>query len=131
MQDGGNFLAPEAEAAMLFEGGHVGENYVLVFEEGAAPLDGFNDAGTCFMDEFSDVIEDGLREGLGPGDVNVNTGVEGGGWAHVPLLEDSEILENSVTAFAEFAHVKVELGVACYAYWKLIPRSQATWRASQ
>jgi hypothetical protein len=45
------------------------------------------------------VRQDRLREGFGFGDVDVNSGIEAFGWAHVPLLK---YLEISVTAFERF-----------------------------
>ena len=85
-QDGRDFFAPEAEATVLFKGGHVAEDDALVFEEGTAPLDGFNDAGTSLVDQFPQVIEERLCEGTGLGNVDVDSGIEGVGWAHVSLL---------------------------------------------
>jgi hypothetical protein len=84
---------------MLLESGHVGEDYAFVFEEGAAPLHGFDNGGTGLVDQFADVRQDGLREGFGFGDVDVNSGIEALGWAQVPLLK---YLENSVTGIDGF-----------------------------
>lgn len=97
-QDGGDFFSPEAEGTVLLKGGHVTEDDALVFEEGAAPLDGLDYAGAGFVDQLTDVIEDGLREWSGPGDVGVDAGIEGVGWAHVSLLKG---MGNSVVAFLE------------------------------
>jgi hypothetical protein len=51
------------------------------------------------VDQFADVRQDGLREGFGFGDVDVNSGIEALGWAQVPLLK---YLENSVTGIDGF-----------------------------
>ena len=75
-EDGADLFAPEAEAAVLFEGGHVAEDRAFVFEEGAAPFDGFFDVGAGLVDEFAKVLEDRLREGLRLVDVGVDFGVE-------------------------------------------------------
>ena len=114
-QDGGDFFAPESEAAMLLECGHVGEDDALVFEEGPAPFDGFDDARTGLVYQFTDVIQDRLCEGFGLGDVGVDlaiegaAGIEGAGWAHDSLLK---VLLNSVTAFGARSEGVLQLGRA-------------------
>ena len=73
---GADLFAPEAEAAVFFEGGHVAEDGAFVFEEGAAPFDGLFDVGAGLVDELAEVLEDWLREGLCLVDVGVDFGVE-------------------------------------------------------
>ena len=75
-EDGADFFSPEAEAAVFFKRGQVAEDHAFVLEEGAAPLDGFCDAGAGFVDQFADVVEDGLGEGFGFVNVGVDAGVE-------------------------------------------------------
>lgn len=74
-EDRGHLLAPEAQAAVLFEGGHVGEDAASVFEEAVRPLDGFGDLGDGLVEEMAEVNEDGLGEGLGFADVKVDARV--------------------------------------------------------
>ena len=79
-EDGADLFPPEAEAAVLFEGRHVAEDDAFVVEEGARPFDGFFNIGAGFVDEFAEVLQDGLGEGLGFIDVHVDAGVEVVGW---------------------------------------------------
>jgi hypothetical protein len=54
---------------MGVEGGHVPEDDAFVFEEGPGPLDGLFHAGTGLVHQLAKVVEDGLCERFGLGDV--------------------------------------------------------------
>jgi len=84
---------------MFFECGDIAENCAFVFEEGTAPLDGFDDTGTGFVNQFADMRENGLRKGFRLGNVCVDARFKGVGGAHVSLLE---VLQISVTALERF-----------------------------
>jgi hypothetical protein len=58
------------------------------------------------VDELADELEDGLREGLGFGDVGVNLGIEVAGWGHRSLLES--IFEDSVKSPREVWHEEIK-----------------------
>jgi hypothetical protein len=74
-EDVANLLTPKAEAAVLFECRHVAEDHAFVFEEWAAPFDGFLRIGAGSVDDFAQVNEDGLGESLRLLDVGVDFGV--------------------------------------------------------
>jgi hypothetical protein len=95
-EDGADFQAPEAEAAVLLECRHVAEDDVLVSEEGATPFDGFFDFGAGRVNDFAQVDEDGLCEGLGFLYICVDFGVVRGS-GHVEGLRESGETECTTT----------------------------------
>jgi hypothetical protein len=60
------------------------------------------------------VTEQRLCEGSGLGNVDIDSGIEGVGWAHVSLLI---FLENSVTAVVEFEDAKIKVGTVWVMAW--------------
>lgn len=70
---------PEADSAVLFEGGH-GAHGAFVFKGGDAPFDGLSDVGAGFVHEFAKAVEDWLSKWCSVGDVLVDARVDRGHW---------------------------------------------------
>jgi hypothetical protein len=72
---------------VLLECGDVAENRALVlFEEGTAPPDGFDDTGTGLVNQFADMRENRLRKGFDLAMYASTRGSKQVGWAHGSLL---------------------------------------------
>src|ERR1700750_1451545 len=76
MQDGVHLRPPEAEGAVLLECSHVAEDDTADHEERHAPFNRFFDVGAGLVDEFADVRQNRLREGLRLRDVGIDLGIE-------------------------------------------------------